>query len=321
MSGHFWNRSAEVAPAWAWAVRNRRFARAVDWRLDQQVAPLTHPRNNFEGLARFGYAARGVVYLLLAGLALFSGAWGGAENSQGALSTLLVQPFGRILLGAMAVGLVGFSAWRMAQGALNADHREHTVKNTLTRIGKVVSGVAYLSLGLFAAGMALGVTGGNRGSDSEEGWTAMLMSLPFGPFIVGAIGVVIVGGAFGQIWKAISGAYRKRLDLPHDREKLLVPLCSFGIAARGVVFAIIGGFLLYAAVTFRPEKAGSIGEALDWVRSLPFGGILYVVAALGLFAFACGCVVFALYRRVDAPDTESVSQAARSLRQKAKLQN
>ncbi len=273
---------------------------------------MKHPRNTFEGLARFGYAARGVVYLLLAGVALFSGGWGGAENSQGALSTLLEQPFGRILLGAMAVGLLGFSAWRMAQGALNADHREKSAKNALARTGKMISGLAYLSLGLFAAGMALGLAGGQNTGQSEESWTAQLMALPFGPYLVGAVGLVIIGAAIGQLLKAFSGAYRKRLDLPHDREKLLVPLCTFGIAARGVVFAVIGGFLVYAAITVRPEEARSIGEALDWVRSLPFGGILYILGALGLLAFAASCFVYALYRRVDAPEAGSVTHAARS---------
>ena len=272
---------------------------------------MKHPRNSFEGLARFGYAARGVVYLVLAGVALFSG-WGDAENSRGALSSLLGQPFGRILLGAMAIGLVSFSAWRMAQGALNADHREHDLKNGLTRIGKLISGFAYLSLGLLAGGMALGLTGSQDGSGSEENWTAMLMGLPFGPYLVGAVGLVIAGGALGQIWKALSGAYRKRLDIPHDQEKFLVPLCTYGIAARGVVFAIIGGFLVYAAVAVRPEEAGSIGEALDWVRSLPFGGVLFTVVALGLLSFALSCFVYALYRRVDAPDAGRVGDAARS---------
>lgn len=273
---------------------------------------MKHPRNTFEGLARFGYAARGVVYLLLAGVASFSGGWGGAENSQEALSSLLRQPFGRLLLGAMTIGLLGFSAWRLAQGALNADHRKHDLKNGLARAGKLISGVAYLSLGLLAAGMALGVTGSKDGGGSEEGWTAMLMGLPFGPYLVGALGLVIVGGALGQIWKALSGAYRKRLDIPHDQEKLLVPLCTYGIAARGVVFAIIGGFLLYAAIAVDPKEAGSIGEALDWVRNLPFGGILYMVVALGLLAFAASCFVYALYRRVDAPDAGKLGNAARS---------
>ena len=262
---------------------------------------MKRPRNTFEGLARFGYGARGVVYLILAGVALFSG-WGGAENSRGALSSLLDQPFGRILLGAMAIGLLSFSAWRMAQGPLNADHREHDLKNGLTRIGKLISGIAYLSLGLLAAGMTLGLASSSDGGSSEEDWTATLMELPFGRYLVGAVGLIIFGGAVGQIWKALSGAYRKRLDVPLQKQSLLVPLCTYGIAARGLVFAIIGSFLVYAAIAVRPEEAGSIGEALEWIHNLPFGNVLYTAVALGLLAFALSCFVYALYRRVDAPD-------------------
>lgn len=273
---------------------------------------MQHSRNAFEALARFGYAARGFVYLLLAGLALFSGGWGGAEDSKGALTTLLSQPFGRILLGAMALGFFGFCAWRVAQGALNADGREHDLKNAVARAGKLLSAAIYLSLGVFAGSMALGLDGGSSGGGSEEGMTAMLMGLPFGPFLVGAIGLGIIAGGLGNIWKALSGAYRRRLDIPAGSRKLLLPLCTYGIAARGVIFMIIGGFLVYAAFTVSPEQAGSFGEALDWVHGLPFGGVLYVLMALGLLAFAGSCVVFALYRRVNAPDAGEVKQAARS---------
>jgi len=268
-------------------------------------------RNAFKGWARVGYAARGVVYLLLAGLALFTGGWGGGENAQGALSTLLAQPFGRILLGLMAFGFFGFAAWRVAQGALNADQREHDLKNGVARAGKLISAAAYLSLGVLAGSMALGLGGG--GQNSEESWTAMILGLPFGRFLLGAIAVGVAGAGIGNIWKAISGAYRKRLDIPGRQEKLLVPICTYGIAARGVLFAIMGGFLGYAALTVRPEEAGSFGEALDWIRSLPFGGPLYIAAALGLLAFAASCGVYALYRRVKSP--EQVGTAARSAAQ------
>jgi hypothetical protein len=273
---------------------------------------MKHPRNAFETLARLGYAARGGVYLLMAGIALFSGGWGGGdESSSGALSTLLTQPFGRILLGIMALGLFGFAAWRLAQGALNADHLPHDLKNAGIRAGKLLGAAAYLSLGGLAAGMALGTSGGSGGG-SEDSWTARLMGLPFGPFLVGAVGVCIVLFALGQIWKGFGGKYRRQLDIPARFQPLLVPLCTYGIAARGVLFGIIGGFLVYAALTVRPEEAGNIGEALDWVRSLPFGGVLYIAAALGLLAFAGACVVFALYRRVDAPEARDVGRAARS---------
>jgi hypothetical protein len=273
---------------------------------------VKHPDNAYEGLARLGYASRGLVYLLLGGLALFSGAaGGGTDSTQGALSTLLSQPFGRIILGIASIGFFGFAAWRVAQGAFNADRREANLKNGLARTGKMISAAAYLSLGVLSAAMALGLDGGGSGQGSEEGLTATVLGLPFGQFLVGAAGLAVFVGGLGNIWKGISGAYRKRLDLPARARKPLLALCTFGIAARGALFAIVGGFLLYAAISVRPDQAGSVGEALDWVRSLPFGGILYLVAALGLVAFAASCVVYALYRHVNAPSAGRVGDAAR----------
>lgn len=272
---------------------------------------MKHPDNTYEGLARLGYASRGLVYLLLGGLALFSGAaGGGADSTQGALSTLLSQPFGRMILGIASIGFFGFAAWRVAQGAFNADRREANLKNGLARAGKMISAAAYLSLGVLAAAMALGLEAGSD-KGSEEGLTAAVLGLPFGQFLVGATGLVVFVGGVGNIWKGISGAYRKRLDLPAEVRQPLLALCTFGIAARGALFAIVGGFLAYAAITVRPDQAGSIGEALDWVRGLPFGGMLYLVSALGLVAFAASCVVYALYRHVNAPSAERVGDAAR----------
>jgi hypothetical protein len=271
---------------------------------------MQHSRNSFEVLARFGYAARGVVYLLLGGLALFSGGWG-ADSSEGAIATLLSQPFGRILLAAMSAGLFGFAAWRVAQGAFNADRRDENLKNTIARVGKMVSAGAYVSLGVFAGGLAMGLTGGNSGQTSQQSWTATVLAWPFGPFLVGTVGMGVVLGGVGNIWKAFSGAFQKRLSIPGHLEKGLAALCTYGIAARGLVFVILGGFIFYAAISIRPEEAGSVGDALDWVRSLPFGGVLYVVVAAGLLAFAACCAVYALYRRVKSPDTGELGNAAR----------
>lgn len=274
---------------------------------------MKSPNSPYEWLARLGYAARGLIYLVLGGLAVLSGGLAGAENSSGALASLLTQPFGRILLAVMAVGFFGFAGWRLAQGLLDADRLGPGLKNNLIRTGKALSALAYVSLGGLAAGLALGLVGGDSGEGSEEGWTARLMSLPFGPWLVGAVGVGVVGFGIAQIWKGVSGNYREPLDILPRLEKLLIPICSYGIAARGVVICILGGFLVYAGITVRPEQAGSMGDALIWVRGLPFGGVLFIVAAIGLVAFAASCVVFALYRRVNTPDADQVEAKARSV--------
>ena len=87
-------------------------------------------QDRFETLARGGYLARGVVYLLLGGLAVSSALYGGsdADGSSDALSSLLGLPFGRVLLGLVAIGLFGYVLWKLAQGLLNADHHDDDAK-------------------------------------------------------------------------------------------------------------------------------------------------------------------------------------------------
>lgn len=258
--------------------------------------------NHFETLARLGYAARGVVYLLLGGLALASALWGGsgAEGSSDALSSLLGLPFGRVLLGLVAVGLLGYVLWKLAQGLLNADGRDEDLGGFVTRAGQLISAGANLFLMLSAARLALSMgQGGGSGEDKASAW---LLQQPFGPFLLGLVACGVIAAGAVQIWYGVTHGYRKRLSLPAAHSKWMDPVCAFGLVARGVVFAIVGGFLAYAALTVSPENAGGTAEALDYVHALPFGRLLYGLIALGLVAFGAYSVIQARYRQVDAPD-------------------
>ncbi|WP_338607131.1 DUF1206 domain-containing protein [Pelagibacterium nitratireducens] len=126
--------------------------------------------DHFETLARWGYAARGVVYLLLGGLTLTSAIWGGRDSngSSEALSSLLGLPFGRILLGLVAIGLFGYVLWKLAQGLLNADNRDDDLEGFATRAGQLISGGANLFLTLTAARLALSLGQGGGGEGEER---------------------------------------------------------------------------------------------------------------------------------------------------------
>lgn len=259
--------------------------------------------DKFEALARAGYTARGVVYILLGLFALTSAFWGGDESSDtsGALSGLLGLPFGRILVGLVAIGLFGYVLWKLLQGLFNADNVDDDAKGFLSRAGQLISAGANLFLMLTAARLAL--NGGNAGGGAgEEKASAWLMQQPFGPFLLGlvALGVIAAGGV--QIWYGGSGGYRKRLRLPGGETSVLDRICQYGLIARGLVLVIIGSFLGYAAITASPEQAAGTAEALDYLYSLPFGRFLYGLIALGLAAFGVYGLIQARYRSINAPD-------------------
>ncbi|HEV2129901.1 MAG TPA: DUF1206 domain-containing protein, partial [Longimicrobiaceae bacterium] len=116
-----------------------------------------------EGLARLGYAAKGVVYLIVGGLAAQAalGSGGQTTGSEGALSTILRQPLGQVLLGAVAVGLAGYALWRFVQAALDPEHRGTDAKGIAIRLGYAISGVIHAGLAIEAARMVLGNGGGS----------------------------------------------------------------------------------------------------------------------------------------------------------------
>lgn len=264
----------------------------------------------FEWLARFGYTARGVVYLLVGGIALLSSFQSGQTDQQSALQMVLRQPLGWIWLGLIGLGLVGFIAWRLAQGILNADGHPNSAKGYMIRLVMIISAVTYIGLASFALRQALQLSIGGGSGNSRESWTAWLMQQTFGPYLVGAVGLAIIAGGCVQILKGVKRRYLKYVNLPPTKHRALDLICVYGLSARGVVFLIIGTFFIYAAWAVDPEQAGSTAEAMAWVRQLPFGSLLYGTIALGLFAFGAYGLIEARYRTVRAPTLGDAKRAA-----------
>ena len=271
-------------------------------------------RNKFETLARYGYLARGVVYFLLGAIALSSVFWGMGRtpSSEGAFSTILGRPFGRVLLAAIALGLFGHVLWRLAQAVLNADHHDKDFKGYVVRLGNLAAGLTNTALALLAARLAIGA-GSGGGASGEAGFASWLLEQPFGKWLLGIVGLAVVGAGCAQVWRGVKGQYRKRVRLPAEHSTILNFVCGFGLSARGLLIAIIGGFFLYAAFTVQADQAGGLTEALDWVHQLPFGTALYAVAAIGLLAFGAYSCLEARYRNVDASQPAALKQAAKSV--------
>ena len=116
-----------------------------------------------ETYARIGIAAKGVVYVLvgvLAAMAVFS-AGGGNNGKEGAFRVILTQPFGQVLLGAVAVGLVGYVFWRMIQAFSDPDGYGNDTEGITRRTGFFISGLVYLFFAFSAVRML--IPGGSSG--------------------------------------------------------------------------------------------------------------------------------------------------------------
>ena len=260
-------------------------------------------------LARMGYGARGLVYLIIGGLATLAalGAGGKATGSRGALVELLHQPFGKALIALLAAGLLCYAGWRAVQALLDADDHGVDLKGVVVRVGLLVSAVTHTGLAFYAASLLFDFGSSGGASGDRVAW---LMQQPFGRYLVAGVGLAIWGAGLAQIWKGASRRFHKRLVFSRDDRPLVSWLCAFGLVARGLVFCIIGTLFCFAALQVDPQQAGGLAQALSWLRQQPFGSWLFAIVALGLFAFGLYSLIEAAWRRIElSEEAESASQA------------
>ncbi|MDC7785937.1 DUF1206 domain-containing protein [Rhodoplanes sp. TEM] len=264
-----------------------------------------------ERLARLGYAARGVVYLLVGGLAVMAALGRGGETtgSKGALQTLLEQPLGTVWLAIVSAGLLCFAAWRVLQSVFDADHLGRDRKALLRRAGWGVSAVMNAALAFSTLGWALGyAAGGGDGEASARDWTASVLAVPLGQWLLGAVGLGIAAAGIGVAVKAWRSDIDEGLACDDAAARWVVPLGRAGMTARAVVFVLIGVFLVIAAVTADARDARGLAGALRTLQEQPYGWILLAATALGLFAFGLFQFAVARYRHIDAGRAERLSE-------------
>lgn len=259
-----------------------------------------------ERLARLGFAAKGIVYALvglLAAQAAF-GAGGQKTDTQGVLQTIVNQPFGKLLLSVVAIGLFGYALWRVVEGVTDPDRKGSDAKGLLQRGSYIVNGLVYAGLALTAVRIILGSGGGS--SNASRDWTARLLSQPFGQWLVGTIGALIIGIGIYQFYDAYKAKFRQKLklnEMSSTERTWIVRTGRFGLAARGVVFAVIGFFFIQAARQSNPNQAVGLGGALTSLEQQPYGSWVLGIVAIGLIAYGLYYIVQARYRHIGSTRT------------------
>ncbi|HST59465.1 MAG TPA: DUF1206 domain-containing protein [Longimicrobium sp.] len=254
-------------------------------------------------LARLGYAAKGVVYVII-GVIAADAAFSPAEQvegTHGALGTILRQPFGKVLLGIMALGLAGYVLWKVVQAVMDPEHKGSDAKGLVARIGYGISAVLYAGLTLEAVRLVRG-SGGGEGGGAQD-WTAAVMDKPFGRVAIGLLGLGIAGYGLYELYRAFASDLTKKLNLEGSAvatRQRVVALGRAGMAARGVVFGIIGWLVLKAALQYDASEAQGLQGALVALRKAAYGPWLLGIVALGLIAYGIFQLVKARYRVIRA---------------------
>jgi len=256
---------------------------------------------SLEWLARGGLIAYGVVHLLVGWLALQI-AWGtsggASADTSGALTTLAQQPFGKILLWVVALGLVALALWQTSEAIWG-----HPDQDRGKRIRKQVTSGAkaavYAALAVSAALVALG--SGSSSSQSQEEATTGVLAWPGGRVLVVAAGLVVIGVGIAGIIKGIRKSFTEEVDtssMSLAARTGVLRLGQVGYSTKGIALSVVGGLLTYATVTFDRQTAQGLDGALQTILAQPFGWFLLTAVALGFVAFGLFAILQSRYRRM-----------------------
>ena len=247
-------------------------------------------------LERLGYAARGSLYtvmgLLALGIALSVGG-GKTTDLSGSLMVLIANPYGKLVLVVMAIGLAAYSLWGFIRAIYDPLHRGSTASGYMARLGFVTSAVSYGAIVILALQILAG-SGGASG-DSTKTTIASILNHPGGGPLTIVIGIIAIGVGLGQFLEAYRATFKKDLkgaEMSERERTIVVRLGRFGMFARGVIFLVIGWFLVQAGLHHDPGQVQGFGGAFMFLLGQPFGRVLLGIVALGfvalgLHSFAC----------------------------------
>ena len=249
-------------------------------------------KKSYQALVAVGLVSFGIVHLVLAWIALqvaFGG--GGDASTSGALRQLAGQPFGRILMVIMAVGLFALVLWQGIEAVVGGRASDDEKDRWRQRLRAGGRAIVYLVLGITAASLAVGAGGGGGGGKAEETLTGRLLALPFGVPLVVVVGAVVAGVGIGQIVTGVKRNFTR--DLQSGVSQPILGLGTAGYVAKGIALVIIGILFAWAALSYDPQKAGGLDAALSTIRSQPFGPVLLAAMAAGFACFGLFCFAWA----------------------------
>jgi type IV secretory pathway VirB2 component (pilin) len=259
-------------------------------------------RQWIEKLARWGYAAKGFVYVLIGILAVMAAVGRGGSGSaskQGAAQMIFDQPFGKFLAILVVIGILGFVVWRFVQAAksksLGSTHNEIM----MNRVRYALSGVIYLT---FAITLIRMIQGGGSGGNGKQQLISRVLEMDLGPLLVALAGIgVMIAGIFQWV-KAYKEEYMQKMSfsgMALGMRENVRKIGKLGYAARGVVWLLIGFFLLQAGLNSDASQAQGSGGAFQTIEQWGGSWVLLIVA-LGVVAYGVFMFVKSRYYQVQS---------------------
>ncbi len=258
-----------------------------------------------EWAARIGYGSIGFVYLSAGALSFLAAIdrIRDAAGSKEATFWLAEQPLGRVWLVLLGLGLLAFVQWCVLQSVFDADHAGTKRKGLMKRAGQAASGLFHgiLAVSVFGLLHRPPVDPNAVETAANQDRAAMVLSLPFGDWLLIAIGLGIIGTGIGNIVNGLREDFTKKLSCSAKVCRRVAPLAKAGNVARGVSFVPLGIFVALAGLHSRASEVRSFGAALDALEAQPGGAWILAFTGLGLMAFGAFSFIEARYRRIQPP--------------------
>jgi hypothetical protein len=255
-----------------------------------------------ERLTRLGYAVKGFLYVAIGFIAI-TGALGRSNTPAdqiGAIVSLRKLPYASIFLWVILIGLVSYSLWGVIRAVLDPLHKGHDLKGLLTRGGFLLSAVTYATFVIPTYHLIHGGTSG-AGAQSNVKLVSSVMNMPMGRWLIALVGL---GGIAAGLYQMYSGIrmdfdqFYKPYALSSEQFKIAKEMGRFGTIARGIVFGIVGGFLVLAAYQADPGHARGFDGAFKYLAHQPYGIYLLAIIALGMIAFGLYSIMMGAWMRL-----------------------
>lgn len=271
----------------------------------EDVAEGVASNDWFKRLARFGMVARGVLYVVVALLALrvATGDFDEQADKQGALQAVVRQPFGRALIFLMAVGFAGYALWRFVEAVIGPPDEQDARKATLKRLGYAARGLLYAALFASTAKLLVSADEGPEKDTVATDLTARVLEWPGGRLLIGAVGLGVIAAGLYIGWRGVKQKFAKTLkgyQMDPGERRWILRMGTVGNVARMAVFVIIGLLLIVAAAQSNPQQSAGIDGALHRLASRDFGPALLTFVAFGLGAYGLYSFAEARYRRLPS---------------------
>jgi hypothetical protein len=248
-------------------------------------------------LARFGCASIGTVYVLVGVLALLalSGVLTGAADEDRMIHVLRDLPGGQILIWGIVAGMIGYIVWRTIEMIADPYEFGNEWRGIAIRTGIGLSALAYGLIAFSGARIALsdggnGVGNGNGEASEQEQQllVAQVLDWPAGTWIVASAGVLLILMAVLQFVVIVRRSYLMEIGLDGcsaAARRTVHGLAWYGYAARGVILAVLGYFVVRGAIRHDPSEVGDTDTAFDFIGGGTAGDTAFFIVAVGTIAY------------------------------------